>query len=182
MFSRSTPYQPMEEDIYESINSFSRGSENQVATINDLSNYHELSTVDRPPPPEYSTVVFNQPSTSLIQMQSAVSPGEPYLGLPHDVDYAGTMTQTGTLNLLAMSEIRLKTRTPMEITCPHCYMQVVTMLKPKRGIAAYLLFVLLILCGCILGCCLIPLYWTPCLDIKHYCPHCHKLIGVSHVL
>ncbi|XP_069501681.1 lipopolysaccharide-induced tumor necrosis factor-alpha factor homolog isoform X2 [Ambystoma mexicanum] len=66
--------------------------------------------------------------------------------------------------------------TPMRTTCPACQQAIVTSISHTAGAMAWLLCGMLILFGCVFGCCIIPFCVDSCLDVKHYCPSCNHLI------
>ncbi|KAG1967794.1 cell death-inducing p53-target protein 1 [Pimephales promelas] len=70
-------------------------------------------------------------------------------------------------------------RTPGMATCTHCQQQVLTEISYKRGVFAWASFVLFILCGLILFCCLIPLFAKHFKDVYHTCPKCSKILHIE---
>ncbi|XP_063284828.1 LITAF domain-containing protein-like isoform X2 [Pelobates fuscus] len=63
--------------------------------------------------------------------------------------------------------------TPASTTCPSCRQNILTRTVHSIGLLAWLLFGLLLLFGCWLGCCLIPFCLSSCKDVDHYCPNCN---------
>ncbi|XP_014648943.1 PREDICTED: lipopolysaccharide-induced tumor necrosis factor-alpha factor homolog [Ceratotherium simum simum] len=63
---------------------------------------------------------------------------------------------------------------PIRSTCPYCGNYIVTTTTPVAGILTWLLCAGLFLCGCILGCCLIPFCVDRLMDVKHTCPVCQR--------
>ena len=66
---------------------------------------------------------------------------------------------------------------PVQCTCPHCNAVIVSRIERKTGLLVWLIFGILLLFGCWLGCCLIPFCVTDIKDVEHYCPQCGMLIG-----
>ncbi|XP_068593548.1 lipopolysaccharide-induced tumor necrosis factor-alpha factor homolog [Cebidichthys violaceus] len=67
---------------------------------------------------------------------------------------------------------------PALTTCPSCQTQVTTQVTYKAGRLAWLMCLLLVLCGLVLGCCLIPFFVNYFKDACHTCPCCHLLLHV----
>ncbi|KAG8558416.1 hypothetical protein GDO81_016983 [Engystomops pustulosus] len=63
--------------------------------------------------------------------------------------------------------------TPAACTCPVCRQNVVSRVEYNTGLLTWLLFGLLLLIGCWLGCCLIPFCVDGCKDVDHFCPNCN---------
>uniref|UniRef100_A0A8C5WKI0 LITAF domain-containing protein n=1 Tax=Leptobrachium leishanense TaxID=445787 RepID=A0A8C5WKI0_9ANUR len=63
--------------------------------------------------------------------------------------------------------------TPAATTCPSCRQSIVTKIIYNTGLLAWLLFGILLLLGCWLGCCLIPFCVDSCKDVDHFCPNCN---------
>jgi len=68
-------------------------------------------------------------------------------------------------------------RHPISLTCPGCQANVTTSITYHVGGLAWLLFSMLCIFGCWLGCCLIPFLVDDCKDVIHSCPNCHRVIG-----
>ncbi|XP_040296555.1 lipopolysaccharide-induced tumor necrosis factor-alpha factor homolog [Bufo bufo] len=65
------------------------------------------------------------------------------------------------------------TDTPASCTCPVCRQNIVTRIEYNTGLLVWLIFGILCLLGCWLGCCLIPFCVDSCKDVDHYCPNCN---------
>ncbi|XP_075035931.1 LITAF domain-containing protein-like [Mixophyes fleayi] len=65
------------------------------------------------------------------------------------------------------------TDTPTSCMCPVCRQNVVTRVQYNSGLLAWLIFGILCLLGCWLGCCLIPFCLDSCKDVDHFCPNCN---------
>ncbi|XP_073503858.1 lipopolysaccharide-induced tumor necrosis factor-alpha factor homolog [Phyllobates terribilis] len=67
--------------------------------------------------------------------------------------------------------------TPASCTCPVCHQNVVTRIEYNIGLLVWLVFGILCLLGCWLGCCLIPFCMDSCKDVDHFCPNCNHHIS-----
>ncbi|KAM4698198.1 lITAF domain-containing protein [Rhinophrynus dorsalis] len=99
-----------------------------------------------PPPPAYSSGIQPQPAVIVAPVSSTVIVG----GALHD--------------------------SPAATVCPSCRQNIVTRVEYNSGLLTWLLFVLLLLFGCWLGCCLIPFCVDGCKDVDHFCPNCNNHI------
>ncbi|KAG8432903.1 hypothetical protein GDO86_017242 [Hymenochirus boettgeri] len=63
--------------------------------------------------------------------------------------------------------------TPGATTCPVCKQNIVTRIQYTTGLLVWLIFGVLLLFGCWLGCCLIPFCLDSCKDVDHFCPNCN---------
>ncbi|XP_051571563.1 lipopolysaccharide-induced tumor necrosis factor-alpha factor homolog [Myxocyprinus asiaticus] len=70
-------------------------------------------------------------------------------------------------------------RSPGTATCFSCQQQVVTNVTYKVGVYAWLMCLLLILCGFVLFCCLIPFFAKFFKDVYHTCPKCNKILHIE---
>ncbi|XP_023670837.1 lipopolysaccharide-induced tumor necrosis factor-alpha factor homolog [Paramormyrops kingsleyae] len=70
-------------------------------------------------------------------------------------------------------------RSPGRTTCPYCQQQVTTDVSYKTGTFAWLMCLLFILCGLVIGCCLIPFFVKYFKDVYHGCPTCHQILHVN---
>ncbi|KAI1697815.1 LITAF-like zinc ribbon domain-containing protein [Ditylenchus destructor] len=66
---------------------------------------------------------------------------------------------------------------PTTVVCPQCQNQVTTSIKYVSGMLTWIIFGILMLCGCWLGCCLIPFCTNCTKNTEHYCPKCNAFIG-----
>ncbi|XP_023677808.2 uncharacterized protein [Paramormyrops kingsleyae] len=67
---------------------------------------------------------------------------------------------------------------PSNTMCPSCHQYIVTETATRVGSTAWLVCVMTVLFGCVLGCCLLP-FCTNCFkDIVHKCPKCRSQIHV----
>ncbi|XP_061626339.1 lipopolysaccharide-induced tumor necrosis factor-alpha factor homolog [Phyllopteryx taeniolatus] len=69
-------------------------------------------------------------------------------------------------------------RSPALTSCPTCRVQVTTRVHYRAGTYAWVMCVLFVLCGLVLGCCLIPFFVEHFKDAHHSCPQCHRLLHV----
>jgi len=67
---------------------------------------------------------------------------------------------------------------PTVVTCPHCQQNVQTQVNYETGLITWLSCGGLVLLGCWLGCCFIPMCVNELKDAQHSCPSCHKIIGL----
>ncbi|XP_028842098.1 lITAF domain-containing protein [Denticeps clupeoides] len=70
-------------------------------------------------------------------------------------------------------------RSPAMTTCINCQQQVLTNVTYKVGAYAWLMCILFILCGLVIGCCLIPFFMKHFKDVYHSCPRCHRVLHVE---
>jgi len=69
--------------------------------------------------------------------------------------------------------------TPVTMQCPNCHAHITTEITPVNGLLVWLCVIGLLLIGCWLGCCLIPLCIDDLKDVEHRCPQCRAYIGVK---
>uniref|UniRef100_A0A667WEE9 LITAF domain-containing protein n=1 Tax=Myripristis murdjan TaxID=586833 RepID=A0A667WEE9_9TELE len=63
-------------------------------------------------------------------------------------------------------------------TCPTCQTQVTTQVTYCVGTHAWLICLLFVLCGLVLGCCLIPFFVRYFKDAYHTCPRCRQVLHI----
>ncbi|CAG9800593.1 LITAF domain-containing protein [Chironomus tepperi] len=61
--------------------------------------------------------------------------------------------------------------------CPSCGSEINTKTTTQPGLMAYISGFIIALCGCWLGCCLIPCCIDECMDVHHKCPACGTYLG-----
>uniref|UniRef100_A0A3Q4AJV9 LITAF domain-containing protein n=1 Tax=Mola mola TaxID=94237 RepID=A0A3Q4AJV9_MOLML len=69
-------------------------------------------------------------------------------------------------------------RSPALTTCPSCRTQVTTQVTYRVGTYAWLMCLMFVLCGLLLGCCLIPLFVNGFKDACHTCPRCQRILHI----
>ncbi|XP_067441268.1 lipopolysaccharide-induced tumor necrosis factor-alpha factor homolog [Thunnus thynnus] len=69
-------------------------------------------------------------------------------------------------------------RSPALTTCPSCQTQVTTQVTYQVGKYAWLMCLVFVLCGLVLGCCLIPFFVNSFKDAYHTCPRCRRVLHV----
>ncbi|KAG7265328.1 hypothetical protein CRUP_021637 [Coryphaenoides rupestris] len=69
-------------------------------------------------------------------------------------------------------------RSPGVTTCPTCQVRVTTSITYRAGSYAWLMCLVFVLCGLVLGCCLIPFFVGYFQTVYHTCPHCHRVLHV----
>uniref|UniRef100_A0A3B5A518 Lipopolysaccharide-induced TNF factor n=1 Tax=Stegastes partitus TaxID=144197 RepID=A0A3B5A518_9TELE len=67
---------------------------------------------------------------------------------------------------------------PVRMDCPSCHQSVLSKVDYSSGTLTYLWCGGLFLCGCVLGCCLIPFCVDRLKDATHICPTCKRVLGV----
>ncbi|KAL4624490.1 hypothetical protein GN956_G17446 [Arapaima gigas] len=70
-------------------------------------------------------------------------------------------------------------RSPAVIHCPFCQQQVMTNVTYKIGAFAWLMCFVFILCGLVVGCCLIPFFVKYFKDVYHSCPRCQQILHIE---
>ncbi|CAF0952340.1 unnamed protein product [Adineta steineri] len=71
---------------------------------------------------------------------------------------------------------------PFSCTCNNCHSSIVTYVEHTPGFLPWFSCVILVMCGCCLGCCLIPFCIREIQNTQHYCPNCEAFIGEYHPL
>ncbi|XP_061079192.1 lipopolysaccharide-induced tumor necrosis factor-alpha factor homolog-like [Conger conger] len=137
------------------------------------------TTGDKAPPP-YLIQTNPQPAgdVKVYHLHTPFNPGE------STIKDQGYQVQTSNLN---SNEARPKYtsydtelgRTPGMTTCTSCQTQVMSNVTYKVGTYAILMCILFILCGLILGCCLIPFFVKFFKDVYHTCPRCNRVLHVE---
>ncbi|XP_057699558.1 lipopolysaccharide-induced tumor necrosis factor-alpha factor homolog [Corythoichthys intestinalis] len=69
-------------------------------------------------------------------------------------------------------------RSPALTSCPSCRARVTTRVRYRVGTYSWIVCVVFVLCGLILGCCLLPFLLNHFKDAHHSCPQCHRLLHV----
>ncbi|XP_037618919.1 lipopolysaccharide-induced tumor necrosis factor-alpha factor homolog [Sebastes umbrosus] len=70
-------------------------------------------------------------------------------------------------------------RIPAVTTCPTCQDQVTSHVTYHVGRHAWLMCLVFVLCGLVLGCCLIPFFVNYFKDAYHICPRCEQVLHVD---
>ncbi|KAM9363737.1 lipopolysaccharide-induced tumor necrosis factor-alpha factor homolog [Symphorus nematophorus] len=124
-------------------------------TGQDVRIYHIHSPFSPPPPPPSFSF---SPGVGCSTQVSAVPPLTPR---PKFVSYETELY-----------------RSPALTTCPSCQTQVTTQVTYKAGTHAWLMCLLFVFCGLLLGCCLIPLFVNYFKDAYHTCPRCRRVLHI----
>ena len=66
---------------------------------------------------------------------------------------------------------------PVEVKCIHCEATVMTQTTEQISVIAWVLAGGMVMLGCFLGCCLIPLLVKRLKDVNHTCPSCGAFLG-----
>ncbi|XP_063788436.1 LITAF domain-containing protein-like [Pseudophryne corroboree] len=118
------------------------------------------------PEPDKGYQGYPQPGGYYPQPGAVYPPPPPY----------GTPQPQPTVILAPATTVILNasfTDTPASCTCPVCRQTIVTRVEYNTGLLTWLIFGLLLLFGCWLGCCLIPFCVDSCKDVDHFCPNCN---------
>jgi len=117
-----------------------------------------------PYPPQYHPQSYGQPYPSTAPYQYS-APGYPQgpMGVPQGPILA--------------QDVRFR-ESPVVCTCPYCGATGPTITEYVNGLMTWLSMGGLVLIGCWLGCCLIPLGIDACKDVEHKCPSCQRTVGV----
>ncbi|XP_026214906.1 lipopolysaccharide-induced tumor necrosis factor-alpha factor homolog isoform X2 [Anabas testudineus] len=67
---------------------------------------------------------------------------------------------------------------PAPTTCHSCQTQVITQVTYKVGRHVWIMCLVFVLCGLVLGCCLIPFFLNRFKDAYHTCPRCQLVLYV----
>ncbi|XP_032381012.1 cell death-inducing p53-target protein 1 [Etheostoma spectabile] len=111
---------------------------------------------------------------------------------PSQLSFSPGVGSTQTLSPLTVSALPQSTpklnfvtyetelyRCPARTTCPSCETWVTTHVTYKVGRMAWLMCLVFVLCGLVLGCCLIPFFVNYFKDAYHTCPHCRLVLHVQ---
>ncbi|XP_041790315.1 lipopolysaccharide-induced tumor necrosis factor-alpha factor homolog [Chelmon rostratus] len=130
-------------------------------TGHDVRIYHVHSPFSPPPPPP--SFSFSPGVGCSTQVQSPL----PVSALP-----------PATPRLKFVSYETELYRSPALTACPSCQTQVTTQVTYRAGTHAWLMCLLFVLCGLLLGCCLIPLFVNHFKDAYHTCPRCRRVLHI----
>ncbi|XP_075891088.1 lipopolysaccharide-induced tumor necrosis factor-alpha factor homolog isoform X2 [Nelusetta ayraudi] len=123
--------------------------------------YHMNSQFSPPPPPpsfSFSPGIGCSTKNQLSFTGSALPPVTPR---PKFVSYESRLV-----------------RSPALTTCPSCEAQVTTRVTYKVGVFAWLMCLVFVLCGLLLGCCLISFFVDHFKDAYHICPRCQRVLHI----
>ena len=105
----------------------------------------------------------------------------PGLSPPHVNQYnviSRNLQGTGDSFGVVMINDRMLGRNPVELTCPYCRREVTTLVEEEISETAWIACCLLFLCGCQLGCCLVPFCLPDFRIYRHLCPRCKRTIDI----
>ena len=102
-------------------------------------------------------------------MQAGQPPSHPGMGAP-------VILQGSTVAVQVQSRIVFGPN-PQHCVCPHCRKDMRTKTSRYPSVMCWVVFFLLIIFGCWLGCCLIPFCIPAFYAATHRCSHCGKVIG-----
>nr|XP_046227591.1 cell death-inducing p53-target protein 1-like [Scatophagus argus] len=123
--------------------------------------YHVHSPFSSPPPPTSFSFSPGDGCSTQAQSSLTVSAFPPSTPRPKFVSYETELY-----------------RSPALTTCPSCQTQVTTQVAYRVGIHAWLMCLVLVFCGLLLGCCLIPLFVNYFKDAYHTCPRCRRVLHI----
>ncbi|XP_041641709.1 cell death-inducing p53-target protein 1-like isoform X2 [Cheilinus undulatus] len=129
-------------------------------TGQDVRVYHVHSPFTPPPPPSFS-----------------FSPGVGCSTQNHTPVQASALPLSTTIPKFVSYETRLS-RYPALTTCLSCQTQVTTQVTYQVGTHAWLMCLVFVLCGLLLGCCLIPFFFNHFKDVYHTCPRCRRVLHI----
>lgn len=134
-------------------------------------------TAEIPPPPPYTSYAAppappqqQQPTQPFQYQYAPPSPPLQPTTLPRMTAY-GAVTGPALESLISLRD------DPGFVQCPHCGHHVETVTEHQNGSASVFSAVLLFLCGCHSGGCLIPFCLPMCQDVAHTCPACQMPIA-----
>ncbi|XP_053271489.1 lipopolysaccharide-induced tumor necrosis factor-alpha factor homolog [Pleuronectes platessa] len=134
--------------------------QDESQTGKDVMIYHIHSPFSPPPPPpSFSFASDGRSSQSHLPLP--VSGLYPCIPRPKFVSYENELF-----------------RSPGLTCCHSCRTQVTTKVDYKVGRYAWLMCLVFVLCGLVLGCCLIPFFVKHFKDVYHICPHCRRVLHV----
>ncbi|KAJ8363933.1 hypothetical protein SKAU_G00127640 [Synaphobranchus kaupii] len=115
---------------------------------------------------EETTPAFNPPtSITKEDISKTQAPVPVYSSSPPTIRFVSHETVLG--------------RSPGMTTCTSCQQQVMTNVTYKVGAFAWLMCLVFILCGLVVGCCLIPFFVRHFKDTYHSCPRCNRILHVE---
>ncbi|XP_035031341.1 lipopolysaccharide-induced tumor necrosis factor-alpha factor homolog [Hippoglossus stenolepis] len=129
-------------------------------TGQDVRIYHIHSPFSPPPPPPSFSFSSDGRSTQ-THLPLPVSGPYPCTPMPKFVSYENELC-----------------RSPGLTCCHSCRTQVTTQVDYKIGTYAWLMCLVFVLFGLVLGCCLIPFFVKHFKDAYHICPRCRRVLHV----
>ncbi|XP_041838229.1 cell death-inducing p53-target protein 1-like isoform X2 [Melanotaenia boesemani] len=112
----------------------------------------------------------------ISQIHSPYSPLPPPPPFPSPLSVTATPSCTPRPKFVSYETELL--RSPALTTCTTCQTQVTTEVTFQVGTYAWLMCLVFLLCGLILGCCLIPFFVNQFKDAYHSCPLCHRVLHI----
>ncbi|CAF1277512.1 unnamed protein product [Adineta ricciae] len=103
-----------------------------------------------------------------------MNPPAPYNASFNQAEFnkvAPVMNAQSRLSTLSVGDL------PVSRTCPQCHRSMATTVEKTNGVTVWSAAGILILLGCVCGCCLIPLCMDDLKDKTHYCPYCNTVVG-----
>ncbi|XP_062841155.1 lipopolysaccharide-induced tumor necrosis factor-alpha factor homolog-like [Trichomycterus rosablanca] len=139
-----------------------------------------MSSVQKNPPPYIIPMDGAGDGVKVYKVHTPFSPTASTIQ-----DYRVQPTQSTTVQSSAADKNRFVSydselgRSPGMVTCTNCREQVLTQVTYKVGAYAWLMCILFILCGLIIGCCLLPFFLKFFKDAYHSCPKCQRILHVE---
>ncbi|XP_018612449.1 lITAF domain-containing protein [Scleropages formosus] len=140
-----------------------------------------MSAKDPPssPPPYIIPVADKRDDVKVYHLHTPFNPPQSTEGNQYRVQtFSTSQADQRSKNKFVSYETELG-RSPGLTTCVSCQQQVMTNVTYKVGTYAWLICILFILCGLVLGCCLLPFFLKFFKDVYHSCPRCNQILHVE---
>ncbi|XP_053508095.1 lipopolysaccharide-induced tumor necrosis factor-alpha factor homolog-like [Ictalurus furcatus] len=134
------------------------------------------------PPPYVIPVGDQQDNVKVYKVHTPFTPSSASASSGYRVQTQTTTVQTTSTDRDRNKFVNYETelgRSPGMVTCTTCREQVLTQVTYKVGMYAWLMCLLFILCGFVIGCCLLPFCLKFFKDVYHSCPKCHRVLHVE---
>ncbi|XP_017288514.3 lipopolysaccharide-induced tumor necrosis factor-alpha factor homolog isoform X2 [Kryptolebias marmoratus] len=133
--------------------------------------YHIQSSLSSPPPPVLSPLPGESVTDRNVRVYHIHSPNNP----PPPSSFSPPQVS----GPMFVSYESRPYRSPALTTCVSCRTQVTTEVTFKVGAYAWLLCLVFVFCGLVLGCCLIPFFVNHFKDAYHTCPRCKRVLHIQ---
>ncbi|XP_035253883.1 lipopolysaccharide-induced tumor necrosis factor-alpha factor homolog-like isoform X2 [Anguilla rostrata] len=135
------------------------------------------SSGDKAPPPYLIQTEGQGSGVKVYHVHTPFNPPESTISDGYQVQTSGN-TYAEPKQKFVSYDMELG-RSPGMTTCTSCQTQVMTNVTYKVGTYAWLMCILFILCGLVIGCCLIPFFVKFFKDAYHTCPRCNRVLHVD---